>query len=84
VLSNFMLALMAAAVAAAPLPSWFRIASALTAAVFLLGGAALARHGALSPDGSVQFATYGLELLWTLAASVLLLRNGRDASVDDR
>jgi hypothetical protein len=73
VLSNFLLALMAAAVAAAPLSNWFRSASALTAIVFLAGGAALARHGAFSPDGALQFATYGLELAWTLAASVLLL-----------
>ena len=75
VLSNFMLALMAAAIAATPLSPWFRLASALSAAIFLLGGAALARHGALSPDGTIQFATYALELLWTLAASILLLRN---------
>jgi hypothetical protein len=73
VLSNFLLALMAAAVAATPLSPWFRWASALTAIVFLAGGAALARHGAFSPDGALQFATYGLELLWTLAASVVLV-----------
>ena len=73
VLSNFLLALMAAAVAAAPFPTWFRSASALTGVVFLAGGAALARHGAFSPDGALQFATYGLELVWTVAASVLLL-----------
>ena len=80
VLSNFMLALMAAAVAAAPLASWFRWASGLTAIVYLAGGCALARSGAFSPDGSVQFATYGLELLWTLAGGILLLRAVRDAS----
>jgi hypothetical protein len=74
VLSNFMLALMASAVAAAPLARWFRYASALTAIVFALGGTAFARHGTLSPDGALQFATYALELLWTLAASILLLR----------
>jgi hypothetical protein len=74
VLSNFMLALMAAAVACAPLTSWFRWATGVTAIVYLAGGAALARHGAFSPDGAVQFATYGLELLWTLVASVILFR----------
>ena len=84
VLSNFMLALMAAAVAAAPLSRWFRLASALSAAIFLLGGAALARHGALSPDGAVQFATYALELLWTLAASALLLRNRTHATAGEQ
>ena len=74
VLSNVLLALMAAAVACAPLTSWFRRASGVTAIVYLAGGAALARHGAFSPDGAVQFATYGLELLWTLIASVILFR----------
>jgi hypothetical protein len=74
VLSNVLLALMAIAVAAAQLPRWFRGASGLTAIVYLAGCAALARTGAFSPDGAVQFATYGLELLWTLAASVVLLR----------
>lgn len=74
VLSNFLLALMAAAVASSALASWFRWASGLTAIVYLAGGAALARHGAFSPDGAVQFATYGLELLWTLAAAAVLLR----------
>jgi hypothetical protein len=74
VLSNFPLALMAAAAAAAPLPRWFRLASAATTIVFLAGGGALARSGAFAPDGAVQFLTYGLELLWTAAASVLLLR----------
>jgi hypothetical protein len=79
VLSNFLLALMAAAVASAALSPWFRWASGLTAIVFLAGGAALARHGAFSPDGTVQFAAYGLELVWTLAASIILLRTGTDA-----
>jgi uncharacterized membrane protein len=53
VLSNFLLALMAAAVASAPLSRWFRWASALTGIVFLAGGAAFARHGTFSPDGAV-------------------------------
>jgi hypothetical protein len=79
VLSNFMLALMAAAVASARIAGWFRYASALAAVVFALGGAAFARQGTMSPDGAVQFATYGLELVWTLAASILLLRS--DTSV---
>ena len=79
VLSNFLLALMAAAVASAPLSHWFRWVSALAAVVFLAGGAALARHGALSPDGALQFATYGLELLWTLAASIVLVNVRTDA-----
>ncbi len=83
VLSNFLLALMAAAVASAPLSHWFRWASALTAVVFLAGGAALARHGAFSPDGALQFATYGLELLWTLAASIVLLNVRTDAALDN-
>lgn len=83
VLSNFLLALMAAAVAAAPVPTWFRSASAITAIVYLAGGAALARHGAFSPDGALQFATYGLELLWTLAASILLLNARTDAVRND-
>jgi hypothetical protein len=74
VLSNILLALMAAAAACAPLSSWFRWASAVSAVVYLAGGAAFARQGAFSPDGAVQFATYGLELLWTLAAAVVLLR----------
>ena len=74
VLSNVLLALMATAVAAAQLPRWFRGASGLTAIVYLAGCAALARNGAFSPDGAVQFATYGLELAWTLAASIVLLR----------
>jgi hypothetical protein len=74
VLSNVLLALMATAVAAARLPRWFRGASGFTAIVYLAGCAALARTGTFSPDGSVQFATYGLELLWTLAASVVLFR----------
>jgi hypothetical protein len=74
VLSNFLLALMAAAVAASAPIRWFRWASGLGAVVFAVGGAALARHGALSPDGTVQFATYALELLWTLTAGIILLR----------
>ncbi len=74
VLSNVLLALMAAAVACAPLVSWFRWASALTAVIYLAGGAALARHGTFSPDGALQFATYGLELLWTVAAATILFR----------
>jgi hypothetical protein len=74
VLSNFFLALMAAAVAASAPVRWFRWASGLAAAVFAAGGAALAHYGALSPDGSVQFATYALELLWTLAGGIILLR----------
>ncbi len=82
VLSNFLLALMAAAVAAAPLSHWFRWVSALAAIVFLAGGAALARHGALSPDGALQFATYGLELLWTLAASIVLVNLRTDARTE--
>lgn len=77
VLSNFMLALMTAAVATAPVARWFRWASGLTAIVFALGGTAFAHNGALSPDGAVQFATYALELLWTLAASIILLRADR-------
>jgi hypothetical protein len=81
VLSNVLLALMAAAVAFAPLSSWFRWASGITAIVYLAGGAALARHGAFSPDGAVQFATYGLELLWTLIASAILFRARPDAAV---
>jgi len=84
VLSNFLLALMAAAAAAAKLRRWFRWVSALTAVVFGVGGAALARHGAFSPDGAVQFTTYGLELLWTLAASVILLRATRSAGAASR
>jgi hypothetical protein len=76
VISNFMLAGMAAGFAASPvLPRMFRAFTGATAVVFLLGGAALARHGALSPDGAVQFATYALELLWTLAAGILLWRS---------
>jgi len=78
VLSNFMLALMAAGVACARVAPWFRYASGLAAIVFLAGGGALARHGAFSPDGAVQFATYGLELLWTIAAAVILLRTAPD------
>jgi hypothetical protein len=74
VLSNVMLALMAAAVAAARLSGWFTWASALAAIVFVVGGAAFARHGALSPDGAVQIATYVIELAWTVAASAVLLR----------
>ena len=74
VLSNFMLALMAFAVAFGPVARWFSYASGMTAIVFALGGAAFARHGTLSPDGAVQFATYALELLWTLTACVVLLR----------
>jgi hypothetical protein len=74
VLSNFMLALMATAVAAARLSTWFTWASTATAVIFLLGGAAFARHGALSPDGTVQIATYIAELAWTLAASIILLK----------
>jgi hypothetical protein len=30
---------------------------------------------ALSPDGAVQFATDDVELLWTLAADILLPRH---------
>lgn len=74
VLSNVLLALMAIAVAAAQLPRWFRGAGGLTAIVYLAGSTALSRNGAFSPDGAVQFATYGLELAWTLAASIVLLR----------
>jgi hypothetical protein len=74
VLSNFLLALMAAAVAFGVAPRWFAWASGTAAAVFLLGGGALARHGTFSPDGAVQFATYGVELLWTLAASIVVAR----------
>lgn len=80
VLSNFLLALMAAAVACAPLPNWFRLVSGLTAIVFALGGAAFARQGTFAPDGAVQFATYGLELAWNIAASVLLIRERTPAT----
>ncbi len=82
VLSNFLLALMAAAVACTSLVSWFRWASGLTAIVYLAGGTALARHGAFSPDGAMQFATYGLELVWTLIAAVILFRAHPDAAID--
>jgi hypothetical protein len=81
VLSNFFLALMAAAVAAGRTAAWFRSASFLAAVVFALGGAAFARHGAFSPDGALQFATYGIELLWTLGASALLLRARKHVAV---
>jgi hypothetical protein len=75
VISNFMLAGMAAGFAAsAVLPRAFRAATGAIAVVFLVGGAALARRGAFSPDGAVQFATYAAELLWTLAAGILLWR----------
>jgi hypothetical protein len=84
VLSNFMLALTAAAVAAAPFARWFRMLSALAALVFLAGGAALARHGSFSPDGAVQFATYGLELLWTIAAAAVLFRSSELDDVSAR
>ena len=89
VLSNFMLALMAGGVAAAPVEGWLRVLSGAGALVFLAGGCAFAREGAFSPDGSVQFATYGLELVWTLVVSILLLRSpepgvGADAWVRDR
>jgi hypothetical protein len=84
VLSNSLLALMAAAVATVRTASWFRVTSGAAAVTFALGGAALARHGAFSPDGAVQFATYGLELLWTLAAAVVLLRVGNTARVTAR
>lgn len=83
VLSNFLLALMAAAVAAADVPRWFAWSSGVTSAVFLLGGFALASHGAFSPDGAVQFATYGLELLWTLAAS-LVVAQGRTKEANEQ
>jgi hypothetical protein len=82
VLSNVLLALMAAAAACAPLASWFRWASGISAVVYLAGGAAFARQGAFSPDGAAQFATYGLELLWTLAAAVILVRSGPDNAVE--
>jgi hypothetical protein len=65
---------MSAAVAAAAVPRWFAWSSGVVAAVFLAGGVAIARHGAFSPDGAVQFATYGVELLWTLAASMVVAR----------
>jgi hypothetical protein len=81
VLSNTLLALMAAAVAAAPLVRWFRWASGLTALVFLAGSAALAQHGVFSPDGAVQFATYALELLWTLTAGIILISSRTDAHI---
>jgi hypothetical protein len=74
VLSNFLLALMAAAVAVAARPRWFAWTSGVASVVFLAGGVALARHGAFSPDGAAQFATYGVELLWTLAGSVVIAR----------
>jgi hypothetical protein len=78
VLSNFLLALMAGAVAAGRTARWFRCSSAGAAIVFALGGAAFAQHGAFSPDGAVQFATYAIELLWTVAASIVLLRGGNN------
>jgi hypothetical protein len=79
VVSNFMLALMAAGFAASTmLPKAFRVATVLAGVIFLMGGAALSRHGAFSPDGAIQFLSYGVELLWTLAAGVLLWR-GRPA-----
>ena len=48
----------------------------------IAGGAALARHGAFSPDGAVQFATYGLELLWTLTAATILVRVPADVTAE--
>jgi hypothetical protein len=75
VISNFMLAGMAGGFAASRgLPRAFRVVTGAIATVFLIGGAALARHGAFSPDGAVQFATYASELFWTLAAAILLWR----------
>jgi hypothetical protein len=82
VLSNVLLALMSAAEACAPLASWFRWASGISAIVYLAGGAALARHGAFSPDGALQFATHGLELLWTLIAAAILFRTHPEAAVE--
>jgi hypothetical protein len=79
VLSNAMLAVMAFGVASAALPAWLRWISAAVGLVFAVGSAAFAHQGAFSPDGGVQFATYALELLWTVLVSVVLLRAPRPA-----
>ena len=75
VLSNFMLALMAAGAAFSHLATWFRWVSGAGAILLALGGAAFAQSGAFAPDGALQFATYGFELAWTVAGSVLMLRS---------
>jgi hypothetical protein len=80
VLSNFMLAVMAIGVACSRLSTWFRVASAASAVLYVTGGFALADSGAFSPDGALQFATYGVELAWTVAASVVLLRRPRTST----
>jgi hypothetical protein len=84
VLSNFMLAAMAAGVSLAPLAPWFRVFSAFTAPIYLAGGFAFASSGAFSPDGALQFGTYGAELAWTIAASVVLLRTPQPVTTSSR
>lgn len=63
---NFPVALMigSVAIAAGLARPWYRRASLVVAALFLLGGGALARNGFFAPDGGYSFLLFWLLPLW--------------------
>jgi hypothetical protein len=75
-MSNVGLALLAAGVAVAAMPRHRVLAflSAITAAAAATGALALQQDGFLSPHGDLGFLVLLLQLVWTSAAGVTLLR----------
>jgi len=77
---NFPVALLIGSVALAIRPKlarpWYRWASLVVAAMFLVGGAALARNGFFAPDGGYGFILFWLLPLWvTVTAFVATPRH---------
>jgi hypothetical protein len=88
-LTNWLIALMMAATAAAvlqsaALPRWYGLASLVTAIVLSIGALTFARDGFFAPDGDYTFFSYGVELLWTATTGVLLMRLDPDGHVTAR
>jgi hypothetical protein len=81
----FPAALLVGAVAAGALrdrvaPRWYAWGSAAAAVAFLVGGAALARHGFLAPDGGYGFILFWLLPLW-VAVTGFVVHRGEAAAV---
>jgi hypothetical protein len=73
---NFPVALWIGSVSVAVNPSlvrpWYRWGSSVVAALFLLGGAALARNGFFAPDGAYGFILFWLLPLWVAVTAFVV------------
>jgi hypothetical protein len=73
---NFPVALRIGSVSVAVSPSlvgpWYRWGSSVVAALFLLGGAALARNGFFAPDGGYGFVLFWLLPLWVAVTAFVV------------